>query len=665
MKTTEFIVEYAGIGEDAETMSQDHEVQLARQQCYNAARDAIALHHILKDTPEQENLEDWIVEKLTQAASNLKDVIEHLEELRSGNEGSMEIMHAFSMESAEAKYAEMLGEARLDELNPQRYAEYDWQQQENPRQGQAQLAAPVFVIIDRATGKPYPQKFKVRSEAERAAIKMGGFSKVKVTSESEEVENDADPITELDSSTMQAYLQKRKETPTPRTMHKAGVQAKGVRSAHEKIHDKLVMKHAIAGGDTRVREATVDEAFKEVPTHGKTGKPNPNHPNFAKHDAAYKAQQAAMRPPRAPAQPKLTLNDVWRQVEHVVGQIFPDGDPIDWMAPWLEKRGYHDWDIGKIIDRAARANGYKDMYAYYDELKQQHADDAAYDDQMGEAVGDSDAVVFSGVGAFMRGKAPRIFKMANLTVVDQNYSEDEDIQEYTVTGSQDKIGAARTALERSPHFGGVYRASDQQGIGEAGAPRVKNPQMFRIDVPQGIRQPAAQAIKKLGMEIDGQGYTEGSTSWSFAVYNRKFASAEQCTEAMRKAMGGYNEYMRVADFVYQESKEQVDELSSATLKAYVPKANRSREKATDDMMNKGGYDPKVDDKMGRRAEYTMKAQNKMAQPVKEDATGGSTSVGGIAAGVAGARAGKPGTGKPKDLGNKVSRKQVQVGKGVY
>jgi hypothetical protein len=134
-------------------------------------------------------------------------------------------------------------------------------------------------------------------------------------------------------------------------------------------------------GDSKInRKTPVEEAFKEVPTHGKSGKPNPNHPAFAKHDADFKAQQKAMRPP---AQPKLTLNDVWRQVEHVIGQIFPDGDPIDWMAPWLEKRGYHDWDIGKIIDRAAKANGYSDMYAYYDELKQQHAEDNAYDAQMG------------------------------------------------------------------------------------------------------------------------------------------------------------------------------------------------------------------------------------------------------------------------------------------
>jgi hypothetical protein len=234
------------------------------------------------------------------------------------------------------------------------------------------------------------------------------------------------------------------------------------------------------------------------------------------------------------------------------------------MGPWLQKRGYKGFQVGDIIDRAARKNGYKDMYAYYNELKQQHADDQAYEKDNFNPYGES--------------------------------------------------------------------------VGES---------------------------------------------------------------------------------------EQVDELSQGTLQSYVPKANRSREKATDDMQQKG-WDAKTDDKMGRRAEFTMKAQNKIRspekvtelskntlqsyrtkstkseheaeqnnngdqadkrlagrngatarlnglskapadykKPVKEDATGGGTSVGGIATSVAGAGQGKPGTGKPKELGNKVSRKQVQVGKGVY
>jgi hypothetical protein len=745
-------------------------VQLARQQCYNAARDAIALHHILKDTPEQENLEDWVVEKLTQAASNLKDVIEHLEELRSGGDGEeMDIMSAFSFESAEAKYAELLseseqidellkmspeqadigerintlnkayisarnlndlvtmrkikaqlsqlaarkasmtpiGEEQVNELYADRAAENEWHQQERPRGQVVAAQAPrSFFIVDRATGKKL-KAFNVRSEAERAAARMGGFSKVKVIGE-EEVENDADPITELDASTMQNYLKKRKETPTPRSVHKAVNQANGVRSAHEKIHDQLVKKTAIQGGDTRVREdadvgaiqALTDEALQHYLNDFKSqyrmgdqsakktilvlnqevkrrnsagsveglpeGKFTVNAKTGAKLDPRTGAELPAKEKPvtmkqmfatpKAPAQPKLTLNDVWRQVEHVVGQIFPDGDPIDWMAPWLQKRGYKDFQIGEIIDRAARKNGYKDMYAYYDELKQQHADDQAYDAQMGESE-QVDEISRKAVGAYRK--------------------------------------AATADLEKT--------------------------------------QAKHDADSKDGWHYQDS-YDEHN-AWE-RMHKRK--------QGLKRANGE------------KTNEEQVDELSVGTLKSYVPKANRSREKATDDMMHDGGYDAKVDDKMGRRAEFTMKANNKInKQPeevtelskntlgsyakkanaarshepddmkadrrgtgvmksldkiaggpnkggalkgkaaqahfaakhgnshntpnkdradfekavdkktVKEDATAGGTSVGGIAAGIAGAKVGKPGTGKPKDLGNKVSRKQVQVGKGVY
>jgi hypothetical protein len=508
MKTTEFIVEYTGIGADAEAMHEDHEVQLARQSCYHAARDAIALHHILKDVSEQQGLEGWVSEKITLAASYLNDVIEHLEAQRGGDgeAGMTDIMNAFNMESAEALYNQLLSES---ESHPDEVED----------------------------------KKLIKKMVKKDALKK-------------------DPVNELDASTMQAYLQKRKESPMPRTMHKAGVQAAGVRNAKEKIHDKQVTQAAkqtgrIAEGadspeafktakgdvirlgsidylfametgrwytrrndykagrdiapkwmptrdvpdsvraalpDDEIDEGASDltdiwqagkeaaymgkglsscpykmfsrehnawqqgyqdqkenniqgmsegkydpakdtfnpethaavtkdgkdkiikksvlakykeqgwkerhslkafhgnranqgvmEAFKEVPTHGKTGKPNPNHPNFAKHDAEYKAKQKAMRPPRAPAAPKLTLNDVWRKVEDVVGQVFPDGDPIDWLIPWFNRQGIDGHKIGAILEKAARANGYKDIYDYWNQLKAQMDADAAYDAQMGES----------------------------------------------------------------------------------------------------------------------------------------------------------------------------------------------------------------------------------------------------------------------------------------
>jgi|LakMenEpi03Aug12_release.lakeMendotaPanAssembly.Ray.scaffolds.fasta_scaffold158057_1 hypothetical protein len=76
-----------------------------------------------------------------------------------------------------------------------------------------------------------------------------------------------------------------------------------------------------------------------------------------------------------PTAPKLTLDDVWRKVEDVVGQIFPDGDPIDWLLPWFRKQGIADHKIGGILERAAKKNGYKDIYDYYNSMKDQYARD--------------------------------------------------------------------------------------------------------------------------------------------------------------------------------------------------------------------------------------------------------------------------------------------------
>ena len=86
--------------------------------------------------------------------------------------------------------------------------------------------------------------------------------------------------------------------------------------------------------------------------------------------------------------PKLTLDAVWRKVEDVVGQIFPDGDPIDYLAPWLEKHGIRDFKIGEILDRAAKKNGYEDLYDYYDSMKDQYARDNVAEGYNDISVGD-------------------------------------------------------------------------------------------------------------------------------------------------------------------------------------------------------------------------------------------------------------------------------------
>jgi len=76
MKTTDFIKE--NFVADAAAAHQDHEVQMARGDCYNAAKYAIELHKLLKNISEQEGLDGWVSEKITLANDYLRTVTEYL-----------------------------------------------------------------------------------------------------------------------------------------------------------------------------------------------------------------------------------------------------------------------------------------------------------------------------------------------------------------------------------------------------------------------------------------------------------------------------------------------------------------------------------------------------------------------------------------------------------
>lgn len=83
------------------------------------------------------------------------------------------------------------------------------------------------------------------------------------------------------------------------------------------------------------------------------------------------------------------------------------------------------------------------------------------------------------------------------------------------------------------------RRDRRQEMGESDIDeaRAKKPTAFKIDILQGARSMLAAALKKLGMFIESQGYSGGSTQWSVAVMNGKYKSVEQFETALRAAMG--------------------------------------------------------------------------------------------------------------------------------
>ena len=79
MKTTDFITENANIASEAHTMHQDHEVQMAREECYHIANNAIALHKLLQKMSETRGLDAWVSEKISIANDYCRTVKEYLE----------------------------------------------------------------------------------------------------------------------------------------------------------------------------------------------------------------------------------------------------------------------------------------------------------------------------------------------------------------------------------------------------------------------------------------------------------------------------------------------------------------------------------------------------------------------------------------------------------
>ena len=79
MKPSDFITENHHIVQAVQEMHDDHEIQMAREQCYNAASHAIELHRLLRQISEREGLEGWVQEKITLASDYLRQVKEWME----------------------------------------------------------------------------------------------------------------------------------------------------------------------------------------------------------------------------------------------------------------------------------------------------------------------------------------------------------------------------------------------------------------------------------------------------------------------------------------------------------------------------------------------------------------------------------------------------------
>lgn len=69
------------------------------------------------------------------------------------------------------------------------------------------------------------------------------------------------------------------------------------------------------------------------------------------------------------------LDKLYQKAEDYIGQSFPDGDPMDYIAPYMRTNGYQTGDL----DLAYKKNVKMDFYKYLATTWKEHAADRVYD----------------------------------------------------------------------------------------------------------------------------------------------------------------------------------------------------------------------------------------------------------------------------------------------
>lgn len=80
--------------------------------------------------------------------------------------------------------------------------------------------------------------------------------------------------------------------------------------------------------------------------------------------------------PVKPQREKINYGEIANKIEQIVGDTFPDGDPLDWLLPYMRRRWGTDHNAMQHLDRAARrVLGARNYYDYLETIWDQVADD--------------------------------------------------------------------------------------------------------------------------------------------------------------------------------------------------------------------------------------------------------------------------------------------------
>lgn len=77
---------------------------------------------------------------------------------------------------------------------------------------------------------------------------------------------------------------------------------------------------------------------------------------------------------------KLQQSEIWNKVQTVIGNSFPDGDPIDHLIPWMSKTGVTMDQVNAAVKKYEKT----DFYGYLARM---------WDDSQGDAVYDAETMI--------------------------------------------------------------------------------------------------------------------------------------------------------------------------------------------------------------------------------------------------------------------------------
>ena len=253
------------------------------------------------------------------------------------------------------------------------------------------------------------------------------------------------------------------------------------------------------------------------------------------------------------AKPKMDYDKIWFDVTNIISNIFPDGDPADYLPKYCRKHGLTYDDIRK----AARKNGYKDEYEYIDQMK---TGDYGYEEPVREQVAE--------------GSGPKEKQKRPFQSLDQMR---DTAKQKSEKNKQDKKATAAEKIGKKQVEEGYYATGRKSSYSDA-VPQVKIILQHSRQLEEGERR--YRAIDRIFVEnAAGERFLLDTKKPGLArVYARHIAEGGTPYDEQGKHIHSLvEEYTKMAGFVRATRNGQFNESTQSLVNEGINHYNNLRE----------------------------------------------------------------------------------------